>query len=457
MKKKPIVCIIGRPNVGKSTLFNRIAKKRIAIVEDIPGVTRDRNYHDVEWEDKEFTIVDTGGFESETGKGSLEASMVEQTGIAAAEADRVIFLLDGQTGPIADDFVIMDMLRRHEKPVYIAVNKIDAPSHEKILLDFYQLGVDEVFPVSAAHGRGVDDLLDTVTEGFASTAHQDSPEEIDEDSIPIKVAIVGRPNVGKSSLVNKICGENRVVASEVPGTTRDTIHTPVRREGRDFILLDTAGIRRKSKAYSENLERYSVFRSITAIEEAHVVILMLDATEGITDQDLKVASYAWEAGKPIIIAVNKWDLVAKETMTYREFEKDIEHRFKFSTKPIILFISALSGQRVVKLFDLARSLYEKTRFRVNTNELNELIQSATAKHAPPAAHTGGKRLKFYYVTQISRHPFIIVIFCNYPDSVHFSYKRYLTNVVREAYSLYNVPVILKFRKRASSDREQTEK
>ncbi|MBB5021773.1 ribosome biogenesis GTPase Der [Desulfurispira natronophila] len=452
MKKKPIVSIIGRPNVGKSTLFNRLARKRIAIVEDTPGVTRDRNYYDIQWENRPFTIVDTGGFESEVATDSLESSMVEQTKVAIEEADVVVFLLDGITGVAPDDQVIMDLLRRTEKPVFVVANKLDTPRHEDMTANLYELGVDKIFAVSASHGRGIGELLDELTQDFPLLEEYG---DVDEEEVPIRLAIIGRPNVGKSSLINTLCGENRAVASPVPGTTRDTLHTAIRHNGRDFILLDTAGIRRKSRAFEHSIERYSVFRSIAAIEEAHVVLLLVDAQEPIADQDLKVASYAWEAGKPVIIGVNKWDIVDKDDRTYLQYQKNIQSRFKVSSKPCILFLSALTGQRTHKIYDLAEKFYRKTRLRIPTTEINELIQKAAIKHPPPS-HTGGKRVKFFYATQISRHPFIVVIFCNYPESVHFSYKRYLTNVVTEAYSLHNVPVILKFRKKKASDKEHHE-
>ncbi|WP_027390470.1 ribosome biogenesis GTPase Der [Chrysiogenes arsenatis] len=442
--KKPMVCIVGRPNVGKSTLFNRIVRKRVAIVEDIPGVTRDRNYHDVEWDEKPFTIVDTGGFELHS-REDMSTAIVEQTKVAIEEADQIIFLLDAKDGITPDDFAVMDLLRRREKNLYVVINKVDNDKREQQLLDFYQLGIDKYYAISATHGLGVTDLMNDLTADFCTN------DEREQDNA-IRIAIIGKPNVGKSSLINKICGKERVVASPIAGTTRDTTHTRLTYNEQDYILLDTAGIRRKSKAYSEHLEKYSVLRSLNAIEESHVVVLVIDAQEGITDQDLKVASYAWDAGRPVIIAVNKWDLVEKETMTYREFEKDIDARFKFSSKPEILFLSALTGQRVRKIFDLARDMYHKASTRISTSQINELIQGAIAKHQPPV-HTNGRRIKFYYGTQIATNPMIVVLFFNYPDAVHFSYERYLTNTIRDAYDLYNIPIVLKIRQRTGGNKE----
>lgn len=421
---KPIVAIVGRPNVGKSTLFNALAGSRISIVQDTPGVTRDRIYADVSWLNYNFTMIDTGGIEPDSGDVIL-SQMREQAQIAIDTADVIIFIVDVRQGMQDADSKVADMLRRSHKPVIMAVNKVD--NFEKMMMDvyeFYNLGMGEPIPVSAASMLGIGDLLDEVVKHFPDRAGYD-----EEDDRP-KIAVVGKPNVGKSSLVNRLTGDNRVIVSDIAGTTRDAIDTPVRYHGKEYVFIDTAGLRRKNKI-KEEIERYSIIRAVTAVERADVVLLVIDATEGVTEQDAKIAGIAHERGKGIIIMVNKWDAVEKDDKTiYRHTEK-IRQILSFLSYAEIMFISAKTGQRVQNVYDMIDMVIENNSMRIATGVLNEIVAEAVAMQQPPTDK--GKRLKIYYVTQVSVKPPTFVIFVNDKELAHFSYVRYLENRIRDAF------------------------
>lgn len=421
---KPIVAIVGRPNVGKSTLFNALAGSRISIVQDTPGVTRDRIYADVSWLDYNFTMIDTGGIEPDSGDVIL-SQMREQAQIAIDTADVIIFIVDVRQGLQDADAKVADMLRRSHKPVILTVNKVD--NFEKMMMDvyeFYNLGMGEPVPVSAASMLGTGDLLDEVVKHFPDRTGNDA-----EDDRP-KIAVVGKPNVGKSSLVNRLTGDNRVIVSDIAGTTRDAIDTPVRYHGREYVFIDTAGLRRKNKI-KEEIERYSIIRAVTAVERADVVLLLIDGTEGVTEQDAKIAGIAHERGKGIIIMVNKWDAVEKDDKTiYRHTEK-IRQILSFLSYAEIMFISAKTGQRVQNVYDMIDMVIENNSMRVATGVLNEIVTEAVAMQQPPTDK--GKRLKIYYVTQVSVKPPTFVIFVNDKELAHFSYVRYLENRIRDAF------------------------
>lgn len=421
---KPIVAIVGRPNVGKSTLFNALAGSRISIVQDTPGVTRDRIYADVSWLDYNFTMIDTGGIEPDSGDVIL-SQMREQAQIAIDTADVIIFIVDVRQGLQDADAKVADMLRRSRKPVVLTVNKVD--NFEKMMMDvyeFYNLGMGEPVPVSAASMLGTGDLLDEVVKHFPDRAGNDA-----EDDRP-KIAVVGKPNVGKSSLVNRLTGDNRVIVSDIAGTTRDAIDTPVKYHGREYVFIDTAGLRRKNKI-KEEIERYSIIRAVTAVERADVVLLLIDGTEGVTEQDAKIAGIAHERGKGIIIMVNKWDAVEKDDKTiYRHTEK-IRQILSFLSYAEIMFISAKTGQRVQNVYDMIDMVIENNSMRVATGVLNEIVAEAVAMQQPPTDK--GKRLKIYYVTQVSVKPPTFVIFVNDKELAHFSYVRYLENRIRDAF------------------------
>ena len=421
---KPVVAIVGRPNVGKSTLFNVLAGDNIAIVKDTPGVTRDRIYADVNWLDYHFTLIDTGGIEPES-KDIILSQMREQAQIAIDTADVIIFLTDVRQGLVDADAKVADMLRRSHKPVVLAVNKVD--NFDKFLPDvyeFYNLGIGEPMPVSGASRLGIGDMLDAVVGHF-------TPEQLEqeEDERP-RIAIVGKPNVGKSSLINKLLGEKRLLVSDIAGTTRDAVDTEVTWEGKPYVFIDTAGLRRKNKI-KEELERYSIIRAVTAVERADVVILVIDATEGVTEQDAKIAGIAHERGKGIIIAVNKWDAVEKNDKTIYEYTNRIREVLAFMSYAEILFISAQTGQRLPKLFEMIDVVIENHSLRVSTGVLNEIMTEAVALQQPPSDK--GKRLKLYYMTQVSVKPPTFVIFVNDKELMHFSYQRYLENKIREAF------------------------
>ena len=421
---KPIVAIVGRPNVGKSTLFNALAGSRISIVQDTPGVTRDRIYADVSWLNYHFTMIDTGGIEPDSGDVIL-SQMREQAQIAIDTADVIIFIVDVRQGMQDADSKVADMLRRSHKPVILAVNKVD--NFEKMMMDvyeFYNLGMGEPLPVSAASMLGIGDLLDEVVKHFPDRIGND-----EEDDRP-KIAVVGKPNVGKSSLVNRLTGDNRVIVSDIAGTTRDAIDTPVKYHGKEYVFIDTAGLRRKNKI-KEEIERYSIIRAVTAVERADVVLLVIDGTEGVTEQDAKIAGIAHERGKGIIIMVNKWDAVEKDDKTiYRQTEK-IRQILSFLSYAEIMFISAKTGQRVQNVYDMIDMVIENNSMRIATGVLNEIVAEAVAMQQPPTDK--GKRLKIYYVTQVSVKPPTFVIFVNDKELAHFSYVRYLENRIRDAF------------------------
>ena len=438
---KPIVAIVGRPNVGKSTLFNVLAGSRISIVQDTPGVTRDRIYADVSWTDQEFTIIDTGGIEPDS-QDIILSQMREQAQIAIDTADVILMLTDVRQGLVDADDKVADMLRRSRKPVVLVVNKVD--NFEKFMMDvyeFYNLGLGEPMPISAASRLGIGDLLDQVIGLFADRSQDEA-----EDERP-KIAIIGKPNTGKSSLVNRLCGKDRVIVSDIAGTTRDAIDTPVRHNGQEYVLIDTAGIRRKSKVKGE-IERYSIIRAVTAVERADVVILMIDATEGVTEQDAKIAGIAHDRGKGVMIAVNKWDLVEKDDKTiYRQSDR-IREVLRFMSYAEILFISAKTGQRLHKLFDVIDMVIQNHSMRVATGVLNEIMTEAVAMQQPP--YDKGKRLRLYYITQVSVKPPTFVIFVNYKQLMHFSYLRYIENRIREAFGFRGTPLRFIIRERRES-------
>ena len=421
---KPIVAIVGRPNVGKSTLFNALAGENISIVKDTPGVTRDRIYADVTWLDHALTLIDTGGIEPDSSDIIL-SQMREQAQIAIDTADVIIFLADVRQGLVDADSKVADMLRRSRKPVVLAINKVD--SFQKFMADtyeFYNLGIGDPVPISAASRLGIGDLLDEVVKHFP-----EQTGEVEEDDRP-RIAIVGKPNVGKSSIINKLIGENRVIVSNIAGTTRDAIDTEVRRNGKDYIFIDTAGLRRKNKI-KEELERYSIIRTVTAVERADVVILVIDAKEGVTEQDAKIAGIAHERGKGIIIAVNKWDAIEKNDKTVYEYTNKIRNILSYMPYAEITFISAVTGQRLPKLFELIDMVIQNQNLRVATGVLNEIMTEAVALQQPPSDK--GKRLKLFYITQVAVKPPTFVIFVNDKELMHFSYTRYLENKIRDAF------------------------
>ncbi|HSN58587.1 MAG TPA: ribosome biogenesis GTPase Der [Clostridiaceae bacterium] len=434
---KPIVAIVGRPNVGKSTLFNKLAGKRISIVEDTPGVTRDRVYADAEWLRYNFTIIDTGGIEPAS-EDIILAQMRRQANIAIETADVIIFIVDGKDGLAPADMEVAQMLRKSKKPVVLVVNKIDNFRDEDHAYEFYNLGIGDPLPISATQGLGLGDMLDVVVSNF------DDRSEADEEEDNIKIAFVGKPNVGKSSLINRLLGEERVIVSEIPGTTRDAIDSTLETELGKFTLIDTAGLRRKSKV-KEEIERYSVIRTYAAIERADVCILMIDATEGISDQDEKIIGYAHELNKAILIIVNKWDLVEKETKTMEQFKAKLKNSLNFMQYAEYLFISALTGQRVHKVLEAVKKCYENYSKKIKTGVLNEVVSNALMMKEPPVV--GLKRLKIYYVTQIGTKPPTFVFFVNDPECLHFSYQRYLENRLRENFDFAGTGIKLEFRER----------
>lgn len=421
---KPIVAVVGRPNVGKSTLFNTLAGRKISIVKDTPGVTRDRIYAEVTWLDKSFTLIDTGGIEPDTNDVIL-SQMREQAQIAIDTADVIMFITDVRQGLVDADAKVADMLRRSMKPVVLVVNKVD--NFDKFMPDvyeFYNLGIGEPFPISAESQLGIGDLLDEVISHFPEGA--DTQEE---DERP-KIAIVGKPNVGKSSMVNKLTKDQRVIVSDIAGTTRDAIDTNVKYNGKEYIFIDTAGIRRKNKI-KEELERYSIIRAVSAVERADVVIIVIDATEGVTEQDAKIAGIAHERGKGIIIAVNKWDAIEKDDKTMNEHMKRIREVLSFIPYAEILFVSALTGQRLNKIYEMIDAVIDSRTMRVQTGVLNEILTEAVAMQQPPTDK--GKRLKLYYITQVAVGPPTFVIFVNDKNLMHFSYTRYIENKIRDTF------------------------
>ena len=440
---KPVVAIVGRPNVGKSTLFNALAGEMISIVKDTPGVTRDRIYAEITWLNKEFTMIDTGGIEPDS-KDIILSQMREQAQIAIDTADVIIFLTDVRQGLQDADSKVADMLRRSGKPVVLVVNKVD--SFEKFMPDvyeFYNLGIGDPLPISASSRLGIGDMLDEVTKHFP-----DGKGEEEEDDRP-RIAIVGKPNVGKSSIVNKLLGKNRVIVSDIAGTTRDAIDTAIKHNGKEYVFIDTAGLRRKNKI-KEELERYSIIRTVTAVERADVVLMVIDATEGITEQDAKIAGIAHERGKGIVIVVNKWDAIEKNDKTMNEFEKEIRETLAYMPYAEIMYVSAQTGQRLNKLYDMIDMVMENQTLRVATGVLNEIMAEAVALQQPPSDK--GKRLKLYYITQVSVKPPTFVIFVNDKELMHFSYTIYLENKIREAFGFRGTS--LKFFVRERKEKEQ---
>ena len=437
---KPIIAIVGRPNVGKSMLFNKIIGRRLSIVEDTPGVTRDRIYGESDWRGRKFTLIDTGGIEPRTDNQIL-AFMREQAQIAIDNATVIVFLCDVKTGMTASDQEVASMLRRCGKPVVLAVNKVDQGQSPDIY-EFYNLGLGDPIAVSAVHGHGTGDLLDACVEYFPPE------EEVEEDDDAIKVAVIGKPNAGKSSLVNKILGEERVIVSNVAGTTRDAIDSRFTNEKGSFVFIDTAGMRKRSKV-DEVIEKYSILRGTMAIDRADVCLILIDATEGVTEQDTKVAGMAHEAGKASIIVVNKWDLVEKDDKTMARMTEDIRRDLAYMTYAPILFISAKTGQRVEKLFDLIDYVANQSAFRVTTGMLNTVLADAQTRVQPPTDK--GRRLKIYYMTQVGVKPPHFVVFCNDRRLFHFSYQRYLENCIRSTFSLEGTPIILSIREKGDKE------
>ena len=442
-KKKPVVAIVGRPNVGKSTLFNVLAGERISIVKDTPGITRDRIYADCSWLDKNFTLIDTGGIEPDS-KDIILSQMREQAEIAIETADVIILIVDVRQGMVDSDAKVADMLRRSRKPVVLAVNKVD--SFEKFgndIYEFYNLGIGDPMPISAASRLGLGDLLDEVVKYFPEHDGED-----EEDDRP-RIAIVGKPNVGKSSIVNRLLGENRVIVSDVAGTTRDAIDTEIVYNGTEYVFIDTAGLRRKNKI-KEELERYSIIRTVTAVERADVVLVVIDATEGVTEQDAKIAGIAHERGKGVIVVVNKWDAIEKNDRTIYEYTKQIKNTLSYMPYAEYIFISAATGLRVNKLYELIDMVRENQNLRVATGVLNEILSEAVALQQPPSDK--GKRLKIYYMTQVSVKPPTFVVFVNDKELMHFSYTRYLENKVREAFGFRGTSLKFIIRERKEKDK-----
>ncbi len=439
----PVIAVVGRPNVGKSTLFNKLIGQRLSIVEDTPGVTRDRIYAKGEWRNRPFMVVDTGGIESVTDDPILQ-QMRRQAEIAIERADVIILVTDVRCGVTVDDSAVASMLQKSGKPVILAVNKCDSIGEPPMeLYEFYNLGIGDPMPISAAHGHGTGDLLDAVYEMLP----EEPAENEDEDAV--RVAIIGKPNVGKSSLVNRIAGEERVIVSNVAGTTRDVIDTEIENKAGKFILIDTAGIRKKSKV-TERIEHYSVLRAYMAVDRADVCLIVIDAAEGFTEQDSKVAGYAHEQGKASIIVVNKWDLIEKDGKTMKEYEDKLKNDFSFMSYAPFLFISAKTGQRLSKLFEMIQEVHAQNAMRISTGMLNDVLAYATTRVQPPSDK--GRRLKIYYMTQASTKPPTFVIFVNRADLFHFSYQRYIENQIRATFGLTGTPVRFVVRERARDEK-----
>ena len=437
-KVKPIVAVVGRPNVGKSTLFNALAGSKISIVKDTPGITRDRIYADVTWLNYDFTLIDTGGIEPDSSDIIL-SQMREQAQIAIDTADVILFMVDVKQGLVDADSKVADMLRRAKKPVLLVVNKVDDfDKYEADVYEFYNLGIGDPYPISSANQLGIGDLLDEVIKYFPPASDSDEEDDV------TKVAIIGKPNVGKSSLINKLLGENRLIVSDIAGTTRDAVDTHIVHNQKDYIFIDTAGLRRKNKI-KEDLEKYMIIRAVSAVERADVVVLVIDAVEGVTEQDAKIAGIAHERGKAMIIAVNKWDAIEKNDKTVNEYSAKIRSVLSFMNYAEITFISALSGQRLPKLYDLIDMVYENHSMRIQTGVLNEIMADAVAMQQPPADK--GKRLRLFYITQASVKPPTFVIFVNYKELMHFSYTRYIENKIREAFGFRGTPLHFIIRER----------
>jgi len=434
----PVVAIVGRPNVGKSTLFNRILGQRKALVEDFAGVTRDRNYAEVTRYAKPFLLIDTGGFEPASSD-RLLTQMREQSQLAVEEADLIILLMDVREGLTPSDMEVAQMLRKVKKPVLLVVNKVDGDKQEDDVAEFYALGIAQSYTLSSAHGRGVGELIDDLLELLPT---RDMPEIASE----VRMAVIGRPNVGKSSLVNRILGSERMVANPTAGTTRDSVDTPFEFESQRYVLIDTAGIRRKGKV-SQTLEKFSAVQALKAMDRAHVVLMLIDAAAGVTDQDLAVAGYAYERGRALILVVNKWDLPEKDTHSMKNYLEEIRRRFKFLPFVPVLFVSALSGQRVARIMPTVAKVFAEFNRKITTSELNSILAEAVTRHPPPMV--SGRRIKLYYATQTMVRPPTFTIFTNCPEDIHFSYERYLHNALREAFGFEGVPLRLRYRGRTA--------
>jgi len=430
---KPIVAIVGRPNVGKSTLFNRMIGRNLAIVEDMPGITRDRNYAEAAWMDKPFFLVDTGGFEPEA-VDLMYQKIGEQTTLAIEEADFIIFLMDGKEGLLPADIEVSQRLRASGKPVIYAVNKVDGARQESLLPDFFRLGVNALFPFSAQHGPGFTEFMDELARLLPEPS---TGQEGDRTAETPMIAVIGRPNVGKSSFVNSLMGEDRMIVSNVPGTTRDAIDSVYQYYGKKYVLVDTAGIRSRGKV-SQGVEKYSVLRAVKSLSRADIALVLIDASEGITEQDERIVGLAHEAGRGIIIVLNKWDLVADKESAFRQFMEDVQQRFKYADYAPAITISAKTRQRVTKLFEEIDRIMDERQKRVPTAELNRLFERLVARHEPPLYR--GKRVKYYYITQGGVRPPTFIVFVNYPKGVHFSYLRYIENNLREAFGFRGTPI-----------------
>ncbi|PNV87525.1 MAG: ribosome biogenesis GTPase Der [Desulfobacteraceae bacterium] len=434
----PIVAIVGRPNVGKSTLFNRLCRDRRALVDDTPGITRDRLIAQVTWGERSFCLVDTGGIEEGEGETPIKMQVRQQAQMAVEEADLVIFLADGKEGVHPGDTTVVDLLRRSNKPVLYAANKIDGPEHESATYEFYGLGLERIFPISAAHGYGLRDMMDTLVEMLP-------PETAEpEETRGIRVAIIGRPNVGKSSLLNCILGSERVLVSDMPGTTRDAIDVSLTLNDQEYLLIDTPGIRRRSKT-REKLEKFSVLKALKSIDRCQIAVLLLDGSEGVTAQDVRIAGYIHERGRGAVVAINKWDLVQKDPKKVAEFTDSVAGALKFMPYAPQLRISALTGKRVSNLLPTLNTVYSQYCLRVQTAVLNEVLAAAVSRHEPPVR--GNRRTKIFYGVQVSTKPPTFVLFVSHPAAIHFSYQRYLTNQIRKAFSLDLTPLRLVFRQR----------
>jgi GTP-binding protein len=429
----PVVAIVGRPNVGKSTLFNRIIGRNFAVVDDMPGVTRDRNYAEAEWMAKHFLLVDTGGFEPKTDDIML-TKMREQTTLAVEEADFIIFLMDGKEGLLPADIEVSHRLRASGKPVLYVLNKVDGERHEVLIPDFYRLGIDTLYPISAQHGQGFSDLMDALGSLLPEIPSESENKQITE--IP-RIAIIGRPNVGKSSFVNALMGEDRMIVSSVAGTTRDAVDSVYTYYGKQYVLVDTAGIRSRGKI-SHGVEKYSIMRAMKSIDRADVALVLIDASEGITEQDERIVGLAHEAGKGIILVLNKWDLVPDKEEAYKSFIADVSQRLKFADYASVITLSAITRQRITKVFEEIDKVMEEAQRRVSTAALNRVISQLVAHHEPPLYRA--KRVKYYYATQVGIKPPTFIVFVNYPAGVHFSYIRYIENNLRQAFGFHGTPL-----------------
>lgn len=440
---KPIIAIVGRPNVGKSTLFNVLANQRISIVEDTPGVTRDRLYSTAEWLDREFVIVDTGGIEiANTDK--IAISIREQAKIAIREADVILFVCDARTGITDDDDAVATILRKSGKPILLAVNKADSPKQELQVFEFYNLGLGDPIPISAANHLGLGDMLDALMEKVDQTV----PQLDDEDEDDIKVALIGRPNVGKSSIFNALVGEERSIVSDVAGTTRDAIDTPVVKDGQKFLFIDTAGMRRKARV-DELIEKYSIIRSLRAVDRSDVVLMVIDAITGVTEQDKKIVGYAHEAGKGIILVVNKWDLYKKDNTSTLRYTEELRKELVFLQYAPVVYVSAMTMQRIHRLPEVIKYVAEQSALRISTSVLNQVIEDACAINPPPTDR--GKQLKIYFATQVKVKPPTFVLFVNNPEGMHFSYQRYLENKLRESFGFEGTPLHMIVRAKNEDD------